>query len=505
MKRILLAIVLIVSAAQSQTPTPTPAKPKPEPKKYPAIDTVTAAMKKAAMFYRTHVSFAGGYAWKWPQDLSIAKGEDRSSPSLIMIQPPGTPAMGLAFLNAYNATQDKLYLQAAKEAAGALLWCQMATGGWGSDFDFDPRSSGQHHFRRDIEAGDTDPGKRHGDSTLDDQKSQSAFLFLLELAHSEACKDDVQLKAALKFGLDGLLAAQSPNGGWPQHYRGPADPNAPIKPAEMPADWPHVWPAVDYTGFYTLNDGNLLWVMKVLIRAHELETDPRYMEAAKKLGQFLLSARFAEPQPVWAQQYNREMQPVWARKFEPPGISSVESFGALKALEELWLATGDESYLAPVKPAMEWFKRSKLPDGRWARFYELNTNKPLYCKRETYEVTFDDSDLPTHYGFKTDTDFQEDLDEFLEELAAGRDAILKKRAGPTEPRKWTSLAKGAAEKVNTALHDLDNKGRWLKDDMIDAGLFVKHFKSMTIYVNAARAGAETFQTLLDSQSAEVKK
>ena len=132
------------------------------------------------------------------------------------MQPPGTPAVGLAFLNAFHATGDKLPLQAAKEAAQSLMWCQMATGGWDSDFDFDPRKASHYHYRRDIIAGDTDPAGRHGDSTLDDNKTQSSLLFLLELAHTEACKDDKELRASLDFGLDGLLTAQAPNGGWPQ-------------------------------------------------------------------------------------------------------------------------------------------------------------------------------------------------------------------------------------------------------------------------------------------------
>src|SRR3954468_16739918 len=224
--------------------------------------TVTAAMKKAVSFLRRGVSFAGGYAWKWPRDMSTAKGEDHASPTLIMMQPPGTPAMGLVMLDAYKASGDPLFLQGAKEAAQALMWCQLASGGWDSDYDFDPRMSRHYHFRRDIEAGDTERAGRHADSTLDDDKTQSALLFLLELAHTEACKDDVPLHGALKFGFDGLLAAQAPNGGWGQHYDGAADASAPVTKAVIPAEWPHVWPGVDYTRFYTLNDNNLRQVMR---------------------------------------------------------------------------------------------------------------------------------------------------------------------------------------------------------------------------------------------------
>lgn len=497
----MLCVAAVSTAADKPTPaekTPAssqPEKPKAPQNPYPDPADVTAAMKKAAAYFRRNVSVAGGYAWKWPKDMSIAKGENRATPTLIMMQPPGTPAVGQAMLSAYKATSDKLFLQGAKEAAQALLWCQLASGGWDSDFDFDPRKSRSYHFRRDIEAGDTEPAGRHGDSTLDDEKTQSALLFLLELAHTDACKDDTALRSALKFGLDGLLAAQAPNGGWGQHFDGPADAAAPVVKAKIPAEWPRIWPDVDYTHFYTLNDGNLLWVMRLLLRAHELEKDARYLAAAEKLGDFLLLAQLPEPQPAWAQQYNREMIPVWARKFEPPAVSSIESVSAINALIELWITTGEEKWIKTIPQAIAWLDKSKLPEGLWARFYELGTNKPLYCKANTYEVTFDDSDLPTHYGFKADAKFAEDIAAMKNKLTTPRDELIRKNSPPTEPKKWASRAKGQAAKVTTALQAANKSGIWSKDDLIDAGEFVKHFKAMTIYIEAAKNGGTAFEAL----------
>ena len=501
MLRYLLFTLVIVSVAAESFAADAPvakspkADQKPAQEPYPDPTVVAAAMKKAAAFYRREVSFAGGYAWKWPKDMSIAKGENRSTPTLIMMQPPGTPSVGQSMLNAYAVTGDKLFLQGAKEAAQALMWCQLASGGWDSDFDFDPRKSRGYHFRRDIEAGDTEPAGRHGGSTLDDEKTESALLFLLELAHTDACKDDTALRSALKFGLDGLLAAQAPNGAWGQHYYGPADPAEPVVKAKLPAEWPHIWPAVDYTRFYTLNDGNLLWVMRVLLRAHELEKDERYLAAAKKLGGFFLLAQLPDPQPAWAQQYNQEMIPVWARKFEPPAVSSVESVSAINALIELWLATGEDKWLQTIRPAIAWLERSRLPDSRWARFYELGTNKPLYCKANTYEITFDDTDLPTHYGFKTEEKFVKDIEEVKTTLDTSRDELLRKKAPPADPKKWASRAKGLATKVIAALQSADKKGPWFKDDLIDAGEFVKNFKAMCSYVESAKNGGAAFEAL----------
>lgn len=502
----LLLTVAVLASGLSFAAAPD-AKPKPVTvaveQGWPKPEMVRAAMLKAVATMRRNVSFAGGYAWHWPQDLSIAHGENHSSPSLIMMQPPGTPAVGLAFLHAYRATGDKLALQAAKEAAQSLMWCQMATGGWDSDFDFDLRKASHYHYRRDIIAGDTDPAGRHGSSTLDDDKTQSCLLFLLELAHTEACKDDKELRAALDFGLDGLLAAQAPNGGWPQHYRGPADPKLSVTKAKIPAEWPHVWPAVDYTGFYTLNDNNIEMVIELLLRAYELENNERYLKAATKAGEFLLLGILPDPQPVWAQQYNAAMEPVWARKFEPPAACTIESLGALKALFELWLVTQDKRWLSPMDKALAWFDQVRMKDGKWARFYELGTNKPIYCKAKTYELTYDDSDLPTHYGFKEGEQFKANLDKFRQLLTMSREDVLKKRELPQTPRKWASLAKNVVPKVQNALSTQAKKGWWIEGEDISADLCVRHVNAMASYLEGADKGGEEFTKLFEANKPAV--
>jgi hypothetical protein len=50
----------------------------------------------------------------------------------------------------------------------------------------------------------------------------------------------------------------------------------------------------------------------------------------------------------------------------------------IRTLLDLHLYTGDAGYLKPIPPALEWFQRSRTPNGQWARFYELKTNRPLY-------------------------------------------------------------------------------------------------------------------------------
>jgi hypothetical protein len=57
------------------------------------------------------------------------------------VQPPGTPAVGLAYLEAYRATRDPFYLKAASDAAGALMYGQLKSGGWTNCIDFDPQGA----------------------------------------------------------------------------------------------------------------------------------------------------------------------------------------------------------------------------------------------------------------------------------------------------------------------------------------------------------------------------
>ncbi len=452
----------------------------------PAV--ITAAIKKAVTYAHTHLAREGGYASSYDKEGKIGEVEHGKSPTIISIQPPGTTTMGLAMLKAYQATGDEVFLTAAKDAAKALLKCQLASGGWDSDFDFDPEKAKKYHLRSALDVGDKEPGKRRNSTTLDDNKTESALLFLLEMTHEPACKDDAELKRCTKFAFDALLAAQAPIGAWPQQFSGPADATAPILKASYPAEWSRTFPAVKYTGFYTLNDDNLQQIAKVLFRAYELENDERYLAALKKLGEFFILAQMPEPQPVWAQQYDRDMHPVWARKFEPPSVTGNESLGAMEMLYELWVLTGDDKYLKPLSAAFAWFERSQLPDGQHARFYELQTNKPLYFVKDTYVLTYDDSNVPTHYGFKVDP--MSKVQKLKASLETPLEELRRKRLGPATPKEWASRAKGAADKARKAADSLDSKGRWLKGDEIDAGEFVKNLNAMTYYVEAAKKSGQ---------------
>lgn len=449
----------------------------------PDPSAVSAAMRKANDFFVSNLASHGGYARSWKRDLSLAFVEGKESKTIVSIQPHGTTTVGMAMLKAWQATGDKAFLDGARGAAKSLIDCQLESGGWPADFDFGGKDPEKWWLRQEALAGTTEQGKQSNSTTLDDNKSQSALLFLLELAHDPACRDDRALRDAVAYAFDHLLAAQTKIGSWPQQFSGAAPADGVVKKAVIPAEWPRKWPNEKYTGFHTLNDGNLHEVVELLLRARLLTGEARYLESAKRCGDFLLLSQFEGGQPAWAQQYDEEMVPAWARKFEPPAVSSTESLGACFTLFEIWLATGEEKYRATIPAALDWLEKARLPNGRWARFYEFGTNKPLYCVAETYELTYDDSNTPTHYSFQPEYGGDK-IERLRADLAKPREELLASRRSPDTPERWAKAARSLRGKVAAALESRDKDGIWVDGGEISAELFVKHFNAMAGYLEA---------------------
>ena len=410
-------------------------------------------MVKATRYFRGQVATNGGYLWLYKSDFTRREGEGIASPTTIWVQPPGTPSVGMAFLQAYDATGDTLFLNGAIEAAQALVWGQLASGGWDYRIDFDPETSKNWHYRRDVEQGDRTTGQRRNRTTLDDDNTQSALRLLMQVDQRlDFANADVH--RAVLYGLESLLKAQYPNGAWPQRYSEWADLSQfPVQKARYPESWSRQYPKQRYLAYYTFNDNAIADVIETMIEAHKIYGDERWRRAAERGGDFIILAQMPDPQPAWAQQYNLAMEPAWARRFEPPAITGGESFGVMQILLELYLAYGEPRFLEPVPRALAWAKAAQLPDGRMARFYELQTNRPLYFTKE-YALTYSDADLPTHYAFKVGnrTDRIESLYQRI--LKEGREAILAERA---------QVRLVAAERIQAIIDDLDAEGRWLEE------------------------------------------
>ena len=357
---------------------------------------VRDGLEKAVGFFRGKVAVHGGYVWRCSADLRLREGEGKTDLQTAWAQPPGTPTVGLALLDAWKASGSETCRDGALEAARALLSVQLHSGGWTNRMEFDPVERKRYAYMLDGE-----PGKKARNySTLDDNTTQSALLFLMRL---DAALDfaDSDIHNATLRGLESVLKAQFANGGWPQVYDGPADRETyPSVKARFPEKWSRTYTGHNnYWRHPTTNDGLFEDLLPVLFEAAVVYRDKRYHEAALAGGEFLLRAQLPLPQPGWAQQYNERMEPVWARKFEPPAVTGGEARGILETLMVLYERTKDPRWLEPLPVALDYYESCRLPDGRLARFYEMGTNKPLFFDRE-YALTYGDDDLPTHYAFK---------------------------------------------------------------------------------------------------------
>lgn len=416
-------------------------------------DDALAAAKQATAFLTNHVSSHGGYVWSYSADLQKREGEGVVGADTAWVQPPGTPAVGTAFVKLYQVTKDPQFLDAALAAADVLSCGQMQSGGWQASVELDPAASKRWAYRVNPKT------KRAKDqSTLDDDKTQSALRFLILLDDALSFKNETIHEMTL-FGLKGLLdQGQFSGGGFPQVWMStrPAGTDTPLRQSSYPDVWSKEYPGhQEYWFRYTLNDHLASDVMDTLIMAENVYHEARYGEAARRLGDSLLAAQLPNPQPAWAQQYDSQMQPIWARKFEPPAVTSSESFSVLKTLMNLYQHTGDRKYLEPIPRALDYLESCELPDGRVARFYELKSNRPLYFTRQ-YELTYDDDDLPTHYSFQ--------LDSKVSQLRK-RYKVLTGNAS-TSPDAQIAI-KAATSPSNTAVRrvidSLDARGAWISD------------------------------------------
>lgn len=416
--------------------------------------------KRATQFLTQEVATQGGYLWRYSADLRLREGEGVVNTQTIWVQPPGTPAIGSAWVNLYRATRDIQFLHAARQVAAALRSGQMRSGGWQAHIEFQPELRKKWAYRVDK------PSPRAKDqSSLDDDKTQSALRFLIQLDAVTQFQDAEVHEMAL-YGLAGLLKhGQLPGGSFPQVWTDKphraATELAAISEATFPESWSRIYEGhQEYWLRPTLNDNSAPDVLDTLILAYKTYGDSLYLESAKQLGDFLIAAQLPEPQPAWAQQYNFQLQPMWARKFEPPAITGGESQGVIESLMLLYRLTHERRYLEPIPPALEYLRRSLLADGQLARFYELQTNRPLYFTRE-YELTYSDTDLPTHYGFKVASRLEK-LQRQYQQLAA--QPVEQVTLPPEAGLRFDSQKRTSQTAVRHMIDQLDERGAWLSTE-----------------------------------------
>jgi PelA/Pel-15E family pectate lyase len=327
---------------------------------------VLDAMRKSSTYMANEVSFHGGYLHIYSEDFSEQWGEGIARKSQIWVQ-SGTPQMGDLLLKMYRFTGDNAYLDYARKVGNALIFGQHPLGGWHYFIDFD--ILGLEEWYKDTASqflhGMEEFRHYYGNCTFDDNVTQGATRFLLHL-YLETL--DPAYHTSLRKALDFILLAQYPNGGWPQRY--------PLRYEYAHEEFD------DYTSNYTLNDNAMNNTIRTLLEAYVALGNEKYLEAARRGGDFFMIAQGPEELPGWSEQFDMNIQPDWGRTHEPPAIGTRQTAHTLDMLMELFLFTGDRRYLRPVPATLEWMESVKieeLEDGDYdlARYYNPVTFLPI--------------------------------------------------------------------------------------------------------------------------------
>lgn len=273
----------------------------------------------------------------------------------------------------------------ARHMADSVITHQSPEGGW-------PKNT----ILSDPPATAPDPRLAN---TIDNHGTTLPMAFLARMVTATG---DPAYRAAFDRGLAYLLEAQYPNGGWPQFY--------PLR-----------------GGYYdriTFNDDAMTRVLGLMRDVAAGEGPYAFADARQRRDAEAAVARGVEvilrTQIVqkgvptgWCAQYDEQiLSPAWARRYEPPSLSGSETVGVVRFLMSLDLPSA--SVVAAVDGAVAWLRQVALddvelerfndadgrPDERlitkpgaaplWARFYELETNRPIYTDRESivhYELS----------------------------------------------------------------------------------------------------------------------
>ncbi len=233
-------------------------------------------------------------------------------------------------------------------------------------------------------------------------------------------------------------------------------------------------------------------MIATMIEAYEIYNDDKYLNSALEAGDFLLLAQMPDPQPAWAQQYDPNMHPVWDRKFEPPAISGLESQGICDALMLLYTKTGKKKYLEPIPRAVEYLRSSQLSEDKLVRFYELQTNRPLYFTKD-YKLTYDGGDVPTHYSFVVDSGLDQIEARYRDLLATDPNKLRSER-----PQRADSLTPTLIAQAKTVIDGMDERGAWVErgslrahkvepaSGVIDCQTFVNNVGTLCRFLGAAK-------------------
>ncbi len=241
--------------------------------------------------------------------------------------------------------------------------------------------------------------------TFDNSATTGEMRFL---AHAFNVTGDKRCKDSFIKGLDLIFKAQYPTGGWPQRYP----------------------PGKYYHRHITFNDGAMVRLMDFLREVYtssdyEFIGDDRRESARKAFDRGIecilkCQIKVNGKLTVWCAQHDEiDYSPRPARSYELVSLSGGESADILKLLMSIEPPTPE--IVKSVSAAVQWYHGSSIdglkliraggkflvdknPDAKpvWARFYEIETNRPFFCDRDgirKYNYNEIDQERSTSYAW----------------------------------------------------------------------------------------------------------
>jgi PelA/Pel-15E family pectate lyase len=286
--------------------------------------------------------------------------------------------------NAVKQPPDFYRSEEAIRIAETVLLSQSNNGGWPKNYDRIAEITEKK--KKELLAI-----KERQDTTFDNGSTHSEVRYLARMY--QATGDERYKEAALN-GVDFMLEAQHENGGWPQTY-----------PLDLSG----------YSNYITFNDDVMISVMSVLRDVAEGDEVYAFVDEARRqraaaavekgISIILQTQIVVDGKPTaWCAQHDhRTLEPRPARAFEYASISGGESVGIVRFL--MSIENPSPEVMAAIENAVTWFDAAKITGSRldtvyddtlskgydlvvvedeaapplWARFYDINTNKPFYA------------------------------------------------------------------------------------------------------------------------------
>jgi PelA/Pel-15E family pectate lyase len=305
-------------------------------------------------------------------------------PTVTLAQPG--PSRSVTWTNILKQESDWYGNTEAVRIANNVLMYQRDSGGW-------PKNIDMAKLLTAADAAALVKQKQAIDSTIDNGASYTQLIFL---ARVFAAKKFDRYKRAFLKGVDYLLDAQYANGGWPQYFPSPQG----------------------YYGHITFNDGAMIGVLKLLQDVvqnrppYSFVDDRRRIRAGQAVQRGLevilkTQVLVKNQRTIWGAQHDPvTLAPAPARTFEPVSLASAESVGIVRFLMSLDQPT--RQVVDAIQSAVKWFETAKISGIRWvqtadaakpgrfervvmrdssagplwARFYEIETNRPVFAGRD---------------------------------------------------------------------------------------------------------------------------